>query len=988
MPAGRPHNFVRDLASLFNTGPVAALNDRQLFERFLTSRSEASQALQAAEDAFAALVVRHGPMVLGVCRRSLADPGEVEDAFQATFLVLIRKASLVRVDDSLGPWLYRVARRIATKARAQAIRRHSRTVPLPDEPMAATARSGRPDFLDSLDEEVGRLPEKYRVPVILCHLEGLSHAEAADRLGWPVGTVSGRLSRARSLLRRRLERRCLTSSSAAIGAALETSMAEATPPASLIKATARAGSYLATRHRMPAGIISASATNLVEGAMREMAYNRLGIFAVAVVASGMTALVAGHWAQGDPDIPSRVALADGPSSPSPTLPLAKVRDGVAKLFGKLDDSNLEFTYRATTTALKPGVIVPFDWVEFRFAKDADLRVFAQHRAPHLQGDGLREVHDQKSAYDGVRSTNLDNNMGFIGGKKAGVYSLDEYLPSLGFRAKAIAGEPAREDAPTGLWLPDCLDGGQAKVLMQEEAIDGDPCTAIDLGTRGKIWIDARHGFLPRRRLIAGNSPKRIYTAKKIRQVSGNLWLPTEVEIEEYGDGDNPAKGEKIVKATKLEVTAIQFNKAMDGKRFTIDFPPGVFVTDTTSGKVVRIGRDRGEMPIERDGESFSLSKIMLICLGVAVLLIPIFVVVRKLAVVTGHRRRAFTLIELLVVIFIIGILMALLLPAVQWSREAARRAQCVNNLKQIGIALHGYHDAMGSLPWGQGPFNWNDWSASVMMLNYMDQNNVYNSINFSMPPPPSEPSFFPPEGPAMPGYPPNLTAQGTQLAVLLCPSDGNRLTTRCGHTNYAANAGSTPMFFNPPRQDGLFIWAGDPIDKANTKAFGPGNAPTRFSEITDGLSQTVAYGEKVKGYLAGNALDPRMPSATIFSVGPEEPQGKPGPYYKACSNLDITNSASNIARVYDSMGSQWWLGHPYCGRYNHVMTPNKWSCSYPFNQGDNGQGAVPPSSRHSRHVNMLFLDGAVHQVKDSVQPEVWWAIGSKAGGEVVSPDEY
>jgi len=151
--------------------PADAATDAQLLSRFVAQRDQA---------AFAGLVARHGPMVLGVCRRALADPGEVEDAFQATFLVLVRRAGSVRAGDSLGRWLYGVARRVAAKARARSLRSRARVAPLAVEPAAPESDSDsaadRIGLLAALDEEVGRLPEKYRVPVVLCHLEGLSHA--------------------------------------------------------------------------------------------------------------------------------------------------------------------------------------------------------------------------------------------------------------------------------------------------------------------------------------------------------------------------------------------------------------------------------------------------------------------------------------------------------------------------------------------------------------------------------------------------------------------------------------------------------------------------------------------------------------------------------------------------------------------------------------------------------------------------------------------
>src|SRR5262249_27839110 len=161
-------------------------------------------------------IARHGPMVLGVCRQLLRDPNDVDDAFQATFLVLVRKAGTLRRCDLLGNWLYGVAYRVATRARVLSARRTAKA-PYGQEGVdglgaddgwrlsgqdaaAGPDREPRP----WLHEEVGRLPEKYRVPVLLCYFEGLTHEEAAGRLGWPLGTVKGRLARARDLLRRRL----------------------------------------------------------------------------------------------------------------------------------------------------------------------------------------------------------------------------------------------------------------------------------------------------------------------------------------------------------------------------------------------------------------------------------------------------------------------------------------------------------------------------------------------------------------------------------------------------------------------------------------------------------------------------------------------------------------------------------------------------------------------------------------------------------------
>ena len=241
----------------------------------------------AAEAAFAALVARHGPMVLGVCRRALADPNDVEDAFQATFLVLVRRARSVRVGDSLGRWLYGVARRVAAKAQARCERARVRSVPLEREPVASEPPADRIELLAALDEEVSRLPEKYLAPVVLCDLEGLTHAQAAARLRWPVGTVSGRLSRARDLLRNRLVRRGMAPTAGSMVALLATEGARAAVSEPLAAATVQAATRLAMGSGSQAGVasVSASALSLMNAVLRAAVMAKLKVAAAVLLAS-------------------------------------------------------------------------------------------------------------------------------------------------------------------------------------------------------------------------------------------------------------------------------------------------------------------------------------------------------------------------------------------------------------------------------------------------------------------------------------------------------------------------------------------------------------------------------------------------------------------------------------------------------------------------------------------------------------------------------
>ncbi len=176
------------------------MTERELLERFVTAKDP---------DAFRVLVERHGPMVLSVCRNVLREPHDVEDAFQSTFLALAKHAGTIQKRDTIGPWLHRVALRLAQKARFQSYRRRLReqvrNQPAWEDPLEPRDLS----FIPMLREEVNRLPEHYRLPVVLCYLEGKSNQEAAAQLSCPVGTIKGRLSRARQTLRHRLSRRGL-----------------------------------------------------------------------------------------------------------------------------------------------------------------------------------------------------------------------------------------------------------------------------------------------------------------------------------------------------------------------------------------------------------------------------------------------------------------------------------------------------------------------------------------------------------------------------------------------------------------------------------------------------------------------------------------------------------------------------------------------------------------------------------------------------------
>ena len=317
-----------DLARIFRGETVSGLSEWQLLERYLDRRDEA---------AFEALVTRHTPMVLGVCRRMLGDPGDVEDAFQATFLVLVRRAGQLGPRDAIGPWLHGVAVRVALRARTRAARRR-RHEPIALEFPAVAPVDARPDpeLSEVLDQELSRLPAKYRAPLVLCYLEGRTHEEAAQQLKWPLGTVKGRLARARVLMRSRLARRGLSPTAGAL-AILLTPDATAALHHPLVGRTVRSSLKLAAGQSL-AQIVSSPITSLVEGVLAAMFFNQLKWVGLAVLIAGLALTGAGVMARQDqtsqaeepPAAATTLADAAGSkpqskaASPSPTSPTLRI----------------------------------------------------------------------------------------------------------------------------------------------------------------------------------------------------------------------------------------------------------------------------------------------------------------------------------------------------------------------------------------------------------------------------------------------------------------------------------------------------------------------------------------------------------------------------------------------------------------------------------------------------------------------------------------
>jgi RNA polymerase sigma-70 factor (ECF subfamily) len=281
---------IRQLSCLFGPGTVAGLDEGLLLERFASRRDEA---------AFEALVARFGPMVLGVCRRRLDDPHDVEDAFQATFLILVAKAATIRDGAHLGNWLYGVAYRVAERARTSTRRRRAREEAGPPEAAVAPeqpAEGERRELAAVLDEELSRLPDKYRAPLVLCSLQGETYEAAAMRLKWPIGTVRSRTARARALMRCRLVRRGFAPATGALAIALTPPSARAAVPPALAEAT-QAAARVVGAQAVAAGTVSAAVVDLTRGVLRSMVFTKLRMAAVTVIAIVTTATGAGVLAR-------------------------------------------------------------------------------------------------------------------------------------------------------------------------------------------------------------------------------------------------------------------------------------------------------------------------------------------------------------------------------------------------------------------------------------------------------------------------------------------------------------------------------------------------------------------------------------------------------------------------------------------------------------------------------------------------------------------
>src|SRR5262245_15690140 len=297
---------LQNLRRSLNRGEFSRTADGDLLERFVAQRDA---------DAFAALLRRHGPMVLGVCRRVLQNDTDADDAFQATFLVLVRKAASIRPRGMVGNWLYGVAHTTALKARAMNTKRWTRERAAADRRPLAVAGVTWNDLQAILDQELNGLPDSYRSAIVLCDLEGKSIKDAAQQLGCPTGTIGTRLARGRRLLADRLARRGVALSGAALAAVISHNTATAGVPPLLMNSTLKAAALVAAGGAA-AGVASAKVAALTEGVLQAMFLSKLKatsvVFAlVAAVGVGLGTVGEGPVASAQDKPGNKPALVPG-----------------------------------------------------------------------------------------------------------------------------------------------------------------------------------------------------------------------------------------------------------------------------------------------------------------------------------------------------------------------------------------------------------------------------------------------------------------------------------------------------------------------------------------------------------------------------------------------------------------------------------------------------------------------------------------------------
>ena len=584
-------------------GHLEHLADAELLDRYLAGEDEA---------AFAAIVRRHGPMVYGVCRRVLRDSHEADDACQAVFLVLLRKAGSISPRSMLGNWLYGVAGRTSLKARTMIAKRRSSLSQAAAEPAEpAVSHEERRELLGLLDEELGRLPDKYRSVIVLSDLEGKGRAEVAGQLDLPEGTVSSRLSRGRALLRGRLVRRGLDVAPAALVAVLAEQAAEAAAPAAVealalkavhagaasVQASQLAGAVV--KSLLAAKLKSAAAASLVAAAIVSGAgVGSYLAFAPGGGAAASSAVAAGPRGRDNDRKPQELPKASAP--PAPAVPPARVENdrevqiAPVSIAAAIEPQGVDATLEQVLAAWEAGGshLRSYDvylTVEEKTLLDGntwqplDAPIVDIHSSRQIYAAGKRRIEEVRPAGPGMQETIVhiwDGRRAILHVAEYDRIRVEKYFSNISLEYDALF----RLGHSTWLYVAMLRQRPETKLAGREDGLfiiyspptPGKPYENSPFGM--KFWLDPARGCLPvkHQELLdeSGREFIRNETVNELREVAPGAWAPVSAVMQIYPQADQPASPPRLAAENRftIDLKRSTFNVEIPEATFRLDPP--------------------------------------------------------------------------------------------------------------------------------------------------------------------------------------------------------------------------------------------------------------------------------------------------------------------------------------------------------------------------------------------------------------------------------